>query len=165
MANMIYQSFFAFLASLGFGVLFNIRGKNLFFAALGGCISWFVYLFFKTNNNSEISSLFISSIAFSVYSEICARILKTPVTTIIICALIPLVPGAGMYYTMYEIISGNSSKALELGLSTIANAGTLALGIIFVSTITKQVTNFKKIKKQLFNRDWLIKLKSVSIKR
>ena len=58
-----------------------------------------------------------------------------------------------MYYTMYEIISGNSSKALELGLNTIANAGTLALGIIFVSTITKQVTNFKKIKKQLFNRD------------
>ena len=83
-----------------------------------------------------ISSLFISSIAFSVYSEICARILKTPVTTIIICALIPLVPGAGMYYTMYEIISGNSSKALELGLNTIANAGTLALGIIFVSTIS-----------------------------
>lgn len=151
---MIYQSFFAFLASLGFGVLFNIRGKNLFFAALGGSISWFVYLLSKNNNNSEIFSLFISSIAFSVYSEICARVLKTPVTTIIICALIPLVPGAGMYYTMYEIISGNSSQALELGLSTIASAGTLALGIIFVSTITKQVTNLKRIKKQLFNKDW-----------
>ncbi len=150
---MIYQSFFAFLASLGFGVLFNIRGKNLFFAALGGSISWFVYLLSKNNNNSEIFSLFISSIAFSVYSEICARVLKTPVTTIIICALIPLVPGAGMYYTMYEIISGNSSQALELGLSTIASAGTLALGIIFVSTITKQVTNLKRIKKQLFNKD------------
>ena len=147
MINMIYQSFFAFLASLGFGVLFNIKGKNLFFAALGGCLSWFVYLLFKTNNNSEIFSLFISSIAFSAYSEIFARVLKTPVTTIIICALIPLVPGAGMYYTMYEIISGNSYKALELGLNTLSSAGTLALGIIFVSTITRQVTNLKKIKK------------------
>ncbi|MBE6070836.1 MAG: threonine/serine exporter [Clostridium butyricum] len=150
---MISQSFFAFLASLGFGILFNIKGKNLFFAALGGSLSWFIYLLFKTNNFSEISSLFISSIVFSIYSEICARTLKTPVTTIIICALIPLVPGAGMYYTMYEIISGNSSKALEYALNTLASAGTLALGIIFVSTITRQVTNLKKVKKKLFDKD------------
>lgn len=142
---MIYQCFLAFIASLGFGILFNIRGKNLFFAALGGCISWFIYLILKTNGQSEIYSLFISSIVFSMYSEICAKILKTPVTTIIICALIPLVPGAGMYYTMYEIINGNSSKALELGLRAIGNAGTLALGIIFVSTITRLLNNLKKV--------------------
>ena len=103
-------------------------------------------------NISESTSLFISSIFFSIYSELCARILKTPVTTIIVCALIPLVPGAGMYYTMYEIISGHSSKAIELGLKTLGSAGSLALGIIFVSTITKQIANFKGTCKKLFNR-------------
>ncbi len=149
---MIGQCILAFISSLGFGVLFNIKGKNLFFAAIGGTISWFFYKLFKNMNISEITSLFISSIFFSIYSELCARILKTPVTTIIVCALIPLVPGAGMYYTMYEIISGNSSKALELGLSTMGSAGSLALGIILVSTITKQIVNFKSTRKKLFNR-------------
>lgn len=148
---MFEQTVVAFIASLGFGIIFNIRGKNLFFAAIGGGLSWLSYLLLKEFNVRDILSLFISSVIFSIYSEICARFLKTPVTTLVICALIPLVPGAGMYYTMYETITGNVSSALELGLNTIASAGTLALGVIFVSTITKQVANLKKVKEQLFN--------------
>lgn len=143
---MLTQIAVSFLASLGFGIIFNIKGKNLIFASIGGAISWFSYLYLKENYVGDILSLFISSILFSIYSEICARLLKTPVTTLVICALIPLVPGSGMYYTMYETISGNISRAVELGLNTLASAGTLALGVIFVSTITKQVTNLKKVK-------------------
>lgn len=147
---MIEQIIVAFFASLGFGIIFNIKGKKLIYAAMGGAISWFVYLFLIQNGVSTILSLFSSSIIFSIYSEICARFLKTPVTTVIVCALITLVPGAGMYYTMYETITGNVSGSLELGLNTLASAGALALGVIFVSTITRQVTNLKKVKEQLF---------------
>ena len=147
---MIEQVIVALMASLGFGIIFNIRGKKLIFAALGGGLSWFCYLYFTENGISAILSLFVSSIIFSIYSEICARRLKTPVTTLVICALIPLVPGAGMYNTMYETILGNIKGAVELGLNTIASAGALALGVIFVSTITKQVTNLKKVKEKLF---------------
>ena len=149
---MVKQIIVSFIASLGFGVIFNIKGRNLIFAALGGGLSWFCSLFFTELGMSEALSFFISSIIFSIYSEICARILKTPVTTLVICALIPLVPGAGMYYTMYETITGNVLGAIELGLTTIANAGSLALGVIFVSTITRQITNFKKVKSKLFSK-------------
>ncbi|EKQ56357.1 MULTISPECIES: threonine/serine exporter family protein [unclassified Clostridium] len=149
---MILQIVVSFLSSLGFGIIFNIKGKNLYFAALGGTLSWISYLFFTHNKISTILSLFISSIIFSIYSEICARYLKTPVTTLVVCALIPLVPGSGMYYTMYETITGNVRGAVEVGLNTIFSAGTLALGIIFVSTITKQVTNLKKVKEKLFQK-------------
>jgi uncharacterized membrane protein YjjB (DUF3815 family) len=149
---MIEQIIVAFFASLGFGIIFNIKGKNLIFAAIGGGLSWFCYLLLTQNKISNILSLFIASIIFSIYSEICARYLKTPVTTLVICALIPLVPGAGMYYTMYETISGNVSGAVKLGIDTFASAGALALGVIFVSTITKQVTNLKKVKEKLFEK-------------
>ncbi|MBQ6820381.1 MAG: threonine/serine exporter family protein [Clostridium sp.] len=134
---MLIQSVFAFFAALGFGVLFNIKGKNLFYAAFGGGLGWFISLICENFGLTTTLSFFISSIIFSIYSEIMARILKTPVTTLIICALIPLVPGGGMYYTMYEAINGNILKSMETCLETLANAGALALGIIFVSTITK----------------------------
>ena len=147
---MIEQVIVAFVASFGFGIIFNIKGIKLIFAAIGGSLSWFCYLYSNNNGISTILSLFISSIIFSIYSEICARYLRTPVTTIVICALIPLVPGAGMYETMYQTILGNVSGALELGLNTLASAGVLALGIIFVSTITRQVVNLKKVKEKLF---------------
>ena len=147
---MVKQIIVSFIASLGFGVIFNIKGRNLIFAALGGGLSWFCSLFFTELGMSEALSFFISSIIFSIYSEICARRLKTPVTTLIICALIPLVPGAGMYYTMYETITGNVDRAIELGLNTCASAGSLALGVIFVSTITKQVPHLKQVRETLF---------------
>ncbi|WP_294401826.1 threonine/serine exporter family protein [uncultured Clostridium sp.] len=150
---MIIQIFVSFIASLGFGIIFNIKGKNLIFAALGGGLSWFCYLCFNRQNMSDVLAFFLSSVIFSIYSEICARVLKTPVTTIVICALIPLVPGAGMYYTMYETITGNVSGAIELGLTTIANAGSLALGVIFVSTITRQIANLKKVKTKLLSKE------------
>lgn len=134
---MILQTILSFFACMGFGILFNIRGKNLLFASLSGAISWFVYIVALKFNLSTTASLLLSSVCFSIYSEIFARILKTPVTSLVICGLIPLVPGAGMYNTMYQIILGNLETALRLGLETIASAGTLALGILFVSTTTK----------------------------
>ena len=143
---MLLESLFAFFSTLGFGILFNIKGKNLFYAALGGGISWFFSIVFINNGFSTSSSFFITSVIFSIYSEIFARILKTPVTTLVICALIPLVPGGGMYYTMYEAVTGNIMKSLELGIQTLANAGALAIGIILVSTVTRIFLGAKKEK-------------------
>ena len=37
----------SFFGTLGFGFLFNIRGKKLFWAALGGMISWGLFLVFN----------------------------------------------------------------------------------------------------------------------
>ena len=150
--ELLKQTIISFIASFGFGVIFNIKGITLIFASIGGGLSWLAYLFFKEVGLTEIMSLFLSSLIFSIYCEIGARILKTPVTTLIICALIPLVPGAGMYNTMYEVISGNINSAIESGLNTLASAGTLALGVIFVSTITRQLTNLKKAKERLFEK-------------
>lgn len=157
-SNMIIQSIFAFFSSLGFGILFNIKGKKLFYAGIGGGLSWLVSIYCENLGLNTTSSFFITSIVFSIYSEIMARVLKTPVTTLIICALIPLVPGGGMYYTMYEAINGNIMESIELGINTIASAGALALGIIFISTLTrifmraKRKKEFREIEKIYKNR-------------
>lgn len=147
---MLLESLFAFCSTLGFGILFNIKGRNLFYAALGGGISWFFSIVFINNGFSTASSFFITSVIFSIYSEIFARVLKTPVTTLVICALIPLVPGGGMYYTMYEAVTGNIMKSLELGIQTLANAGSLAIGVILVSTVTRILLGAKKRKEFLY---------------
>ena len=133
-----------FIATIAFGVLFNIHGKNLFFAGIGGALGWLVYKIGLYFGLSVILSMFFSAIAFSAYSEIYARILKTPVTTIVVCALIPLVPGGGMYNTMYEAIKGDALSTWNQAIMTISSSGALALGVLFVSTITRLINNRKK---------------------
>lgn len=143
---MIFECIIAILCTLGFGIMFNIGRKNLLFASLGGGLSWFMYKLLIHNDLSLYTAFFASAIVFSIYSEICARVFKSPVTTFIICALIPLVPGSGMYYTMYEAIKGNIDKSISLLISTMASAGCLALGILFVSTVTRIIYRKKDLK-------------------
>lgn len=134
---MLLNSFYAFTATLGFAILFNIKGKNVFFVSLGGGIGWLFYLLCLNFKFSNTFALFVASIIVGIYSETMARFRKSPVTTFVVSALIPLVPGNGMYYTMYESVSGNASKALTTGIHTFASAGALAAGIILVSSSTK----------------------------
>ena len=141
---LLRMSFVSFIITFGFGILFNIKGKKLLFAALGGGLSWYFYSLPLSLSLSEVSSLFISALVFSTYSEVLARIFKTPVTSFVICALFPLVPGSGMYYTMLATINGDLQNAVHLGINTLANAGTLALGVIFISTITSLIFRVKR---------------------
>lgn len=134
----------SFFASLGFGILFNIKGKKLLLAGLGGMIGALVYHIALRMNLSEMLAMFWGSIALSLYAEIFARVCKTPVTTFLICALIPLVPGGGMYRTMLAAIQGDVMKALTMGIDTIAIAGILVLGILMVSTLMKGIFKNRK---------------------
>ena len=135
---MILNSIYTLIATFCFSILTNIRGKNLIFASLGGGITWLIYLF--TSSHLHIAntfSFFVASVFAAAYSEIMARVLRAPVTTFVISAMIPLVPGSGMYYTMLESVQGNVNGSLSLGIQTLTIAGTIAVGVFFVSSIAK----------------------------
>lgn len=143
---MILNTAYTLIATFCFSVLANIRGKNLIFASLGGGFTWLIYLL--TSSHSSIPNIFcffIASIFAAAYSEIMARVLRAPVTTFVISAIIPLVPGSGMYYTMFESVQGNVTTSLNLGIQTLTIAGTIAIGVFFVSTIAKALFLFRKI--------------------
>lgn len=146
MTTIILNSFYALISTLGFAILFNIKGKNIIFASIGGAIGWFVYLLTLAYYPSKIFAMFLASIALSIYSEIMARVAKAPVTIFLICAIIPLVPGSGMYYTMLECVKGSINSALNHGLQTLSNAMSIAVATILVASITKVITTIKNKK-------------------
>ena len=135
---MIQTCLSAFVASLGFGVIFNIHGRKLFVAALCGGIGGLFYTLSLLLGISEAISLMIGAMALSIASEIAARGLKAPVTAFLVCALIPLVPGGGMYYTMLEMVNGDINQAILLGVDTIVNAGSIAIGCTLISILARQ---------------------------
>ena len=85
----IIQLVVSFTGSLGFAALFNIHGKKLWFAALGGCLSWAVYLAVEFITPSPYVCGFWSTVALTLYAECMARIHKTPVTVFLVSATIP----------------------------------------------------------------------------
>ena len=73
----------AFFGSLGFSIIYNIRGLRIWIPAIGGAVFWAVYLIFLHFINNEFLGFFFVAILITIYSEIWARILKTPSTVIL----------------------------------------------------------------------------------
>lgn len=134
----------AFLASFGFALLFNVPKNRLFFSGLCGSCGAIAYVIALRANATEAMALFFASIALTAASEISARILKTPSTLYLICALIPFVPGGGMYYTVLYIIQKNNPLALTTGLNTITQACAIVIGCVLVTGIVHMMTQFHK---------------------
>lgn len=142
---MIINSIYILIATLSFSILGNVRGKNLIFSSLGGGFTWFFYLLSSHYvSSSSLLCFFTASVFASMYSEIMARVVKTPATTFIIYSIIPLVPGWGMYNTMLYSIQGHINQSLSTGLNTLEIAGTIAVGIFLVSSIFKATTLFRR---------------------
>lgn len=133
----IIQITTACLGSLGFGCLFNIRGKRLAAAGVGGFLAWTLCLILGLFIESEPLNYFIVSACISLYAEIMARVLKTPASPISITSLIPLVPGSSLYYTMASAFQGQSGEFVVKAVSTLKLSASLALGIILVSALAR----------------------------
>lgn len=137
------------LGSLGFSVLFNLRGVRLLTATIGGFLSWFLFVVFSKFAESDVVCYFLVAAAVSVFAEIMARHLKTPTTTFITAALIPLIPGGSLYYTMASAMGGDMLQFLEKGIHTVKLASALALGIIVTTVLTKLVINVSAKRQKL----------------
>ena len=70
------------------------------------------FTFFKELSYSKTASFVISAVVITIFSEIIGRLEKTTVTSTLIPALIPLVPGGGIYYTMSFLLKIDFLKLL-----------------------------------------------------
>lgn len=129
------------IGSFGFALLFNVRGKRLWIAALGGFLSWLIFLLLSRFIDSEPINYFIVSFLISIYAEIMARVMKTPTTTFITTSLIPLIPGGSLYYTMAYAFQSDAGRFVEKAVYTLELAAALALGVIAATAFTKLFCN------------------------
>ena len=93
---MILQFFAAFIGAAGFGFLFHLQFKHIFPAALGGVLTWVIYVIATIwGFDVFISSLFASAFA-AIYSEVIAKIRKAPTTLFLIISVVVLIPGCAV---------------------------------------------------------------------
>ncbi len=132
----LMQFCWAFLAILGFSIRVNLKGIKIFYTALSGGLCWAFYLIVLYYSKSVLFSVFISIILVCIYAELVAPRLRTPVSVFVTCAIIPLVPGRGLFESMQYYIAGNNVQASKSILQTLLIAGTISIAIAVVSSVT-----------------------------
>lgn len=136
----------AFIACVGFGLLFNIHG-GVVLCAIGGVFTWAIYCTIFRATGNDITAYFWAALFASAYAEAMARIRKFPAISYLVVSIIPLIPGAGLYYTMNHAILGHTDAFARQGMHTAAIAGVIAVGILLVSTVVRLYTTWKFKKK------------------
>ena len=124
---------FALVGCIGFSILFNIHGPGGLLCALGGLLAWAVYGIVMELWGSDIPAYFFSALFSSVYSEIMARVRKYPAISYLVVSIFPIIPGAGVYYTMNYAVRGEMELFASQGMHTAAIAGVMAMGILLGS--------------------------------
>lgn len=135
------------IGCLGFSVIFNIHGPGMILCAAGGSITWAVYLICMELGTGDILANFFAALAAALYAEIMARVRKYPAISYLVVSIFPLLPGAGIYYTMHHLVSKNMTAFSQVGMHTIAVAGSIAVGILMISTIFRVMLFLKSRKK------------------
>lgn len=135
-----FQILVAAVGSIGFAILFNIRGRRLLSVAVGGGLCWLLFLLLNRWIENEAGCFFLVAMLVSLYDELMARVLKSPTTVFLLPSLVPLIPGASLYYTMVGAVSKHQADFLARAVHTVELAGALAIGII-ASTLIVRVIN------------------------
>ena len=137
----------AAISCYGFTLTFNVHGPGALICVKGGVLTWVVYVVCLELGVGEIGAYFCGAAFASAFSEISARIRKCPAIAYLVLAVFPLIPGAGVYYTMEYAVQGEMDLFASKGMTTAAIAGAMALGILLISTVVRLWTTRKAKKK------------------
>ena len=141
------QDMMIFVACTGFMILFNVHGWGSLLCAFGGVLTWTSYLLLRQLGFDIYGMNFFAAVVAAIYSETMARSRKYPVTSYLVISSIPLLPGAGIYYTMSIGLGGDVQAALHKGLETAGVAGSIAVAILLVSTVFRLITSLRSKRK------------------
>jgi len=119
----------------GFTIVFNVHGKGAPLCALGGGLTWIVYLMIIALGGNDLMANFCAALFTGIYAETMARIRRHPAISYLVVSLLPLIPGGAIYRTVNFAVRGNMSMFASSGLHTAAVAGILAVGVLMASTI------------------------------
>lgn len=128
----------SFGASLFFAYLFHAPKRCILSASLIGMIGYLVYMLFVDFVAGSVGGAFAAAVIIAILSEAAARIQHAPASIFTSVAVIPLVPGGGLYETMFYIVQSDYYQAVSRGVETVLVAGCIALAIALVTSFTQK---------------------------
>ncbi len=132
-AGFAVQLVAAFLGTVSFAALFGVPRKYYFDAGFCGTMGWLLYLILsRYTAMSPAEVLFCATALVTLIALLQSIARKCPITVFLISGIFPLVPGAGIFWTSYNIVSNHLPDALHTGFAALKATVAIAFGILAV---------------------------------
>ena len=130
LAEEILRALFgAFFGAVGFAMLVHVPKRSWFVSGLIAAFSYLVYWVFLRVGLSDPTSVFLGSFLGSIAGHLCARKMKIIGTVFLMSAVVPVVPGLGLYRMMAFFGQGRISDGADMGTRAMITVAMIALGL------------------------------------
>ena len=128
----------ALIGTASFAVLFGVPRKYYFAAGVVGMFGWLAYLLVSRYTPlSVVGGTLIASTIVAFMSRLFAVRLKCPGTVFLICGDFPLIPGAGVFWSSYYVVSEQMNASLNAGFTAVKVTIAIVLGIIIAANVLR----------------------------
>ena len=133
--------FGAFCGTVGFAVLMHVPKKSWLPSGLIAAGSYLIYVLLTRAGLSEPAGIFMGAVFGSMTGQICARKMKIIGTVFLMSAIVPVVPGLGLYRMMAFLGQGRTADGAELGIQAMITIAMIALGMGVGSYIDRLIVH------------------------
>lgn len=137
MQQLITNVICPFIGTTAFAVLYNVPKRFYLSCGITGTLGWLMFVMTKDFSSVEVAS-FLGALVVVLISRILTVYMKCPITIFLVSGIFPLVPGAGIYYTVYYLVTDQLSQAALKGIESVKIAFAIVLGIAFIVSIPRE---------------------------
>ena len=127
-----------FAGTVAFAVLFNVPKRFYLCCGCTGTAGWLMYHMVSGYGGSSATASFCGTLVVVLLSRILTVVMKCPITIFLVSGIIPLVPGAGIYYTVYYMVNNEFVEATRRGMESAKVAFAIVLAIVFVVSLPRK---------------------------
>lgn len=144
-ASIPFQALAAITGTFGFSILFGVPRRNYLQTTLVGTIGWIFYLLsIGFTPLGVIGSTFAATVVIALLAKTFAILFKTPETVFLITGIFPLVPGGGIFWTTFFLVSKRFHLALHSGMTAIGVTAAIVIGVVLVNSLPKNLFHHRK---------------------
>ena len=117
------------VGTYGFAIFMHAPKRAWLPASLIGGVSYALYWALLQFSVYEPLSIFLGALLGSVLGQLCARRMRMIASIFILLAMIPLVPGLGLYRCMAFLAQGLYTEGVKAGVSAMVDIVMIAFGL------------------------------------
>ena len=122
-----------------FSILQSSPKRAVFISGVIGAAGYGIYYFLAGFANMQLTAYFVSAFFIAVGGEIASRVKKMPSIVFISPSFVPIVPGLGLFDTLFMLVNGQYTEAVQTGANTMMAIVMMAMAVAVVALVVKMV--------------------------
>ena len=143
--HILYAAVGAALGSVGFALLVHAPLRSLLPSGIIAALSYLVYMLLSMNGISDSMAVFAGALFGSLAGQEVARKMKMIGTVFLMSAIVPVVPGLGLYRMMTLLGQGATAAGADQGIEAMITIAMITLGLGVGSYADRHMHARKKI--------------------